>query len=151
MIQRIQTIYMLCAIFVCGLLMHFNIICFIRGNEIYDMTIWGLKPESGTEGGSFSTFPIALLDILTLALTLYNIFKYKNRSLQIRANILASLLLIGLYVAVFVYYLLIIPSDANFVFQWGLLLPLIAIIFLVLANKSIKSDEALVRSVDHIR
>ena len=84
-------------------------------------------------------------------LSLISIFRYKNRKSQFvlgRLNIILNFILLGL----FVYRLLSLPGEpANSEKGIGLLLPVFSIVLLVLANKAIKKDELLVKSVDRLR
>ena len=79
------------------------------------------------------------------------IFWFKNRKLQFvlgRINIILNFFLLG----VFVYWSLSLPGEMNISEKGiGMFLPIISIVFLVLANKAIKKDEDLVKSVDRLR
>jgi len=88
---------------------------------------------------------------LSVFLTLISIMKFKKRQQQFvlnRLTIIFNFVLLG----VFVYRSLTI-SGGTFVSEKGIgmLLPVISIVFLVLANKAIKRDEDLVKSVDRLR
>lgn len=76
---------------------------------------------------------------------------FKNRKLQFvlnRLNIIFNLTLLG----VFVYRLLTLSGEAQVSEKGiGMFLPIISIVFLVMANKAIKKDEDLVKSVDRLR
>ena len=84
-------------------------------------------------------------------LSLTSIFLYKSRQTQFvlgRLNIILNFILLGL----FVYRLLNLPGEpANSEKGIGLLLPVFSIVLLALANKAIKKDESLVKSVDRLR
>lgn len=65
-----------------------------------------------------------------------------------RLNIIFNLTLLG----VFVYRLLTLSGEAQVSEKGiGMFLPIISIVFLVMANKAIKKDEDLVKSVDRLR
>jgi membrane-anchored protein YejM (alkaline phosphatase superfamily) len=84
-------------------------------------------------------------------LSLISIFNYKNRQTQFvigRLNIILNFILLGL----FVYQLLISPGESQISEKGvGIFIPIFSIVFLVLANKAIKKDEDLVKSVDRLR
>ncbi|PCI34935.1 MAG: hypothetical protein COB60_05295, partial [Flavobacteriaceae bacterium] len=62
--------------------------------------------------------------------------------------IILNFILLGL----FVYRSLNLSGEANVSEKGiGILLPIFSIVFLVLANKAIKKDEELVKSVDRLR
>ncbi|NNK83439.1 MAG: DUF4293 family protein [Flavobacteriaceae bacterium] len=67
----------------------------------------------------------------------------------LKKNIKKKFILLGL----FVYRILNTPGEATDVSKngVGILLPIFSIVFLVLANKAIKKDEDLVKSVDRLR
>jgi len=136
MIQRIQTIYLLLSAAVGGgLIFVFNLWTTIEKTLVFakdDMLYFGLFLGSA-------------------ALSLISIFMYKNRKSQFvlgRLNIILNFILLGLFV-----YLSLNLSGETLVSEKGIgmLLPIISIVLLVLANKAIKKDEDLVKSVDRLR
>ena len=84
-------------------------------------------------------------------ITVWTIFKYKTRQTQFvlgRINIIVNLILLGL----FVYRLLNLSGEfQNSQNGIGLFLPVVSVVLLVLANKAIKKDEALIKSIDRLR
>jgi hypothetical protein len=82
---------------------------------------------------------------------LLSILNFKKRQLQFvinRINIILNFLLLG----VFVYRSLTLSGETLVSEKGiGVLLPIISIVFLVMANKAIKKDEDLVKSVDRLR
>ncbi|WP_033956725.1 DUF4293 domain-containing protein [Psychroserpens jangbogonensis] len=84
-------------------------------------------------------------------LSLISIFSFKNRKFQFvmgRLNIILNFILLGF----FVYQLLIPPGESNISEKGvGIFIPILSIVLLVLANKAIKKDEDLVKSVDRLR
>ena len=137
MIQRIQTIYLFLAFVVTGVLPFF-------------IPLWTL-----TDGKEFffmqNQVYIVLLGLST-TLSLLSIVSYKKRQNQFvigRLNIILNLILLGL----FVYHSLNLSGETPAVSEKGIgmFLPIGAIVLLVLANKSIKKDEDLVKSVDRLR
>ncbi|EAS20160.1 DUF4293 domain-containing protein [Nonlabens mediterrranea] len=136
MIQRIQTIYLLLAAAVSGGLI-FVVSLWIdgEGNEVVAMD----------ESSYFGAFVVSAL------LSLVAIFIYNNRKLQTvinRLNILLNLILLG----VFVYRSLTMSGETAVSEKGiGMLIPIISIVFLVLANRAIRRDEQLVKSADRFR
>ncbi|MBD0833188.1 DUF4293 domain-containing protein [Aestuariibaculum sediminum] len=136
MIQRIQTLYLLLASAVsAGLIFVFHL--WITGN---DVVIYAKD----------NLLYLALF-LASAALSLVTIFKYKNRKSQFmlgRLNIILNFILLGF----FVYQSLNLSGETNVSEKGiGMLLPIISIVFLALANKAIKKDEDLVKSVDRLR
>ncbi|MFN7118609.1 MAG: DUF4293 domain-containing protein [Saprospiraceae bacterium] len=84
------------------------------------------------------------------ALAVASIFLYKNRTVQMRLAIIALLInLAGLAFALI--YLLQQVDFASIAIAVGIFLPLVAVIFLWLAQRNIKKDDKLVRSMDRLR
>ena len=89
--------------------------------------------------------------ITSSILSLVTIFLYKNRKLQFvigRIIILMNLFLLGLLI-----YLSLTLSGETIVSEKGIgmFLPILVVLLIVLANKAIKKDEDLVKSVDRLR
>jgi len=84
-------------------------------------------------------------------LSLISILSFKNRKRQIaigRLNIILNFILLGLLVS----ELLNLSGDALVSEKGiGVFIPIVSIVFLVLANMAIKKDENLVKSVDRLR
>ncbi|PRX41969.1 DUF4293 domain-containing protein [Salegentibacter salegens] len=136
MLQRIQTVYLLIA-------------AIISGGLIFVFSLW-----ENSEGVAIFAQDYLMIFFAFLAsalLSLVSIFMFKNRKLQFvlgRLNILLNFFLLG----VFVYWLLSLPGEMDISEKGiGMFLPIISIVFLVLANKAIKKDEDLVKSVDRLR
>ena len=94
----------------------------------------------------------AVLFGLSTTLSILSILSYKKRQNQFvinRLNIILNLILLGL----FLYRSLNLSGETPFVSEKGIgmFLPIVAIVALVLANKAIKKDEDLVKSVDRLR
>jgi hypothetical protein len=137
MIQRIQTIYLLLAFVATGILPFF-------------IPLWTL---SNAETFYFMQNQIYVVVFgLSTTLTLLSIISYHKRQNQFvigRLNIILNLILLGL----FVYRSLNLSGGTAAVSEKGIgmFLPIVAIVLLVLANKAIKKDEDLVKSVDRLR
>jgi uncharacterized membrane protein YhdT len=97
---------------------------------------------------------IGALLLLTALNSLFIIFQYKKRMLQVKLSGLNYLLLSGVLVA---YYLTIkednglLTDPGRGQFLIGFYVPVIAILLNFLVIRFIRKDEALVRSVDRIR
>ncbi|RTY87707.1 DUF4293 domain-containing protein [Flavobacterium sp. RSP15] len=137
MIQRIQTIYLLLAFVVTGILLFF-------------IPLWTM--DTGKAFYFMQSQVYTILLGLSTTLSLFSIVSYKKRQNQFvigRLNIILNLILLGL----FVYRSLNVSGETPAVSEKGIgmFLPVAAIILLVLANKAIKKDEDLVKSVDRLR
>ena len=137
MIQRIQTIYLLLAFVVTGVLLFFFPLWTMSDNKEY----FFMQSQVYT-----------ILLGLSTSLTLLGVVSYKKRQNQFvigRLNIILNLILLEL----FVYRSLNLSGETPAVSEKGIgmFLPIISIVMLVLANKAIKKDEDLVKSVDRLR
>ena len=88
---------------------------------------------------------------LSTTLSLLSILSHKKRQQQFvmgRLNIILNLILLGLFV-----YRTLTASGETAISEKGvgMFLPIVSIVILVLANKAIKKDEDLVKSVDRLR
>ena len=144
MIQRIQSIYLLFA-------------TLISGGFIFFLKLW--VDDSGLEFFALDSFNTGniLLKIMTIlflssaVLTFVTIFQFKKRQLQFvfgRLTILINFILLG----ILVYFAQNLSGEIKVSEKGiGLLIPILTILFVVLANKAIKKDEELVKSVDRLR
>lgn len=137
MIQRIQTIYLLLAFVVTGILP-------------FVFPLWTMS--DGKDYFFMQNQIYVIVSGLSTTLTLLSIVSYKKRQNQFvigRLNIILNLILLGL----FVYHSLNLSGETLVVSEKGIgmFLPIISIVMLVLANKAIKKDEDLVKSVDRLR
>ena len=137
MIQRIQTIYLLLAFIATAVLP-------------FVFPLW--KSDNGQDFYFMLDQVYIVLFGLSTAMTAIAIISYKKRQNQFvlgRLNIILNLILLGL----FVYRSLNLSGETATVSEKGIgmFLPILTIVLLVLANKAIKKDEDLVKSVDRLR
>ena len=136
MIQRIQTLYMLIVVLLSAVLMQWlEIWTTTDGTQVYfDNIAW-----------------VAVVFYASAALAFIGVLLFKNRQNQFvvnRLNILLNLFLLGF----FVYRSLSLSGETEVSEKGiGMLIPVFSIVFLVLANRAIKKDEDLVKSVDRLR
>ena len=137
MLQRIQTVYLAIVFILVGVLP-------------FVFPLW--KFEGGKEFYFMSEMLYQILFGLSTALTFLSITSFKKTQQQFvfnRLNLILNLILLGL----FVYRSLNLSGETPVVSEKGIgmFLPIISIVMLVLANKAIKKDEDLVKSVDRLR
>ncbi|MEM7381256.1 MAG: DUF4293 domain-containing protein [Bacteroidota bacterium] len=136
MIQRIQTLYLI-------------IVAILAGGLPFWLSLW--TNMEGVQQYAASVLWISVVFYVVAAMALLSIFLYKNRQNQFflnRLNILLNLFLLGF----FVYRSLNLSGEATVSEKGiGMLIPVFSIVFLVLANRAIKKDEDLVKSVDRLR
>lgn len=135
MIQRIQSVYLILVVFLATA-----------------APFW--SPLWETEGVALYAFDhswIKYFFIGIAALAILSLLRYKYRLKQFvlnRLNMIVNLILLG----VFVYHSLNLSGETVVSEKGiGMLIPIFSIVLLVLANKAIKKDEDLVKSVDRLR
>ena len=154
MIQRIQTIYLLIAEMLVGILF-FVPFAEIAGKEgnIYRFNIKGIYMEGIQKTEIiYSSLPLIMLWAVSLILILSTIFLYKNRILQMRLSTINIFILLGFCGLIF-YYVWSSAKVLSGVYSLKvyLVFPIIAAILIYLAIRAIAKDELLVRSIDRIR
>lgn len=132
---RPQTYYLVGALLISGILPFVFPLWKIKNEEVYFM----------------SDIIYSALFGLSTTLSLLSILSYQKRQQQFvmgRLNIILNLILLGLFV-----YRTLTTSGETLVSEKGvgMFLPIFSIVLLVLANKAIKKDEDLVKSVDRLR
>lgn len=144
MIQRIQSIYLLLiAVISGGLIFVFNLWTLANGTQEFVLDVFS-KSEF-----TFKLIPISFF--ATSLIALITIFNFKDRKKQFvlgRIIMLINLFLLGLLI-----YLSLTLSGETAVSEKGIgmFLPVVIILLAVFANKAIKKDEDLVKSVDRLR
>lgn len=135
MIQRIQTLHLLAAIII-------GVICIIK--YLCTPILFG-EPNVV----SFAHYLNIGILLISIVLSSWSIFLFKNRPLQMRIVMLSVFFLILYYLIVIVCFFShsITEPWSNIWFY----LPILCIFFNIMAKKRIKYDENLVRSADRLR
>ncbi|MFD1614933.1 DUF4293 domain-containing protein [Gelatiniphilus marinus] len=136
MLQRVQTLYLLIA-------------AGVSAGLIFVFELW-TAPNCSKVFATHAAYVLAAF-LASAFLSIIAIFRYKNRKSQFtlgRLNIILNFFLLGF----FVYQSLSVSGETAVSKKGiGMLLPIVSIVFLALANKAIKKDEDLVKSVDRLR
>ncbi len=153
MIQRKQSLYL----FVAGLLMFLLFFMPIgeflsASGEMYEFSAFNIQKTGEEATTVLSTFALGILYALTAVISVFNIFLYKKRTVQMRFcifNIILYLAIGGL-----IYFYLSIGKekiDGSFTFLYPVTFPAISLVLTYLAYRGIRKDEKLIRSLDRIR
>ena len=149
MIQRIQSVYFLLA---CILM----VVTVFSPLLIVDIN--GLQATFNSCGVYTDNIQFHTWGVITVAgicglLPLINIFLFKRRKVQIKVANVTSILILFFFVTLFAYfYALSNKFGATFVnVQYGIVLPLVALIFNMMAVQKVKKDESLIKSLNRIR
>ena len=137
MIQRKQSIYL----FLAGLV---SMLFAVNFDKLVDITLNFLSDP--TKGDTL----FSLAFFVSAAISFFTILMFKNRKIQMAlgwVNIILNILLIGS----FIFSLLNLPGEDNSEKGIWAIVPLISIVLLSIANRLIKKDDNLVKSVDRFR
>ena len=179
MIQRIQTLYMMLAVAAMAACLMFPIATFdVPETAAGAMSgQLGLLPNAGSVEGQVAGVPMTftqnafvnlwpLMAVLAIAAvtTVVSIFMYKNRIRQMRLVMLPFLMTLVYVFLVFFWAVdafvenvtkpLALPDvamDVQVTYGIGTWAAVVALLFLFLANRAIKKDEAKVRAADRLR
>ncbi|MDX2196946.1 MAG: DUF4293 domain-containing protein [Cytophagales bacterium] len=157
MIQRIQTLFLSL------------VILFMAAFCV--MNIWEKKSKTGNTTVSLNAFQmattsdnivintqntiwLAAIALVVIGLAAWSISQYKNRLRQMQIGFGISFM-VSLLLGLIVYHERqagsIIPDSAESTFGPGLIIPALALIANMLANKFIRQDEKMVRDADRMR
>ena len=150
MIQRIQTVYLLLTTILAVLFLSGTIINFENGINLNLEGISGVVSSGPEYGKNELSFTILLIAVPIMSFI--TIFLYRNRKSQMKLTILLIMLIL-LEIAAGAYYTHYVMGNFNTYPVPGLklILPLLMLIFAILAYRGIRKDEKLVRSYDRLR
>ncbi|WP_018476455.1 DUF4293 domain-containing protein [Pontibacter roseus] len=165
MIQRIQTVFL--ALIVIAMVSLLFLPLWSKtdattGDEVV-LTAWELTSQPAStlgEAAQASSHPnqsaiaIAILAIVAAGIAIYEIFQYKSRITQMKFGLINALVLVALFGTSFYYANYVgnaMAAGNNGSYEAGFYMPILALLLNALANRFIKRDEDLVRSVDRLR
>ena len=154
MIQRIQTAYLFIVCVLIMMLFFFPIVKVLIGDDnIYYLFFNGVKSiDPGNQEMIYSTWPLLVIILIILLISVVSVFLYKRRIFQIRLCVYNIFLLVGVEILIFYYALLFKNKfDAIIHYSFPVVIPVISIILTYLAFRGIKKDVELLRSYDRIR
>lgn len=150
--QRAQTLYLLLTAVCLSLTLVFPFASYFVEGESIQFGIFGVDKNPNSIS---SWFPYSIVIGVSLGLTLFSITQFKNRKRQLNLGKINYFLVLLIIVMLFLNTSSMaekfgINSD-TIVYGIGMYLPVAALPFLFLANRSIKKDEELVKSVERLR
>lgn len=156
MIQRIQSVFLLVAAIVTVILLFISIGDIYTAEYQYTFTCFNVHLPDGKV--VMSTLYIALTLIVSACISIYAIFKYKDRMKQTRIvsiNMLIFLIAIMMMIWLFPDFLFqrkgLMQEGDIFRFNYWIMIFVIPPVCMFLANFFIRKDERLVRSADRLR
>ena len=159
MIQRKQSIFLLLVILLSVALFIPAIApfayVFSGSSKEFDinLNITGVYTKCVSINEPASYTALMAINSLIILLTLYCIFRYNKRMIQLKLcyviAVFVILLMAGMYM--FTNIMMRKTADPHSVYLIGYYMPLIQLVLLFMAGKYIKADEDLVRSSDRLR
>jgi hypothetical protein len=155
MIQRIQTVYILlfCIVMFIASITPFASIIYEK-DSIYFLYPTGWQSQSSLDG--FNTYPFFTSYLVSISFAILMLVNYKKRSKQLKYGkicyffVLLTLVIMFLELSNGLENMKIINNDGvQYLYSMYLLIASLPIIFL--ANRAIKKDDKLVKSLDRLR
>ncbi|WP_207433794.1 DUF4293 domain-containing protein [Sabulibacter ruber] len=155
MIQRIQSVFLF--LIVVAMVTMFFVPIWSKTNpadgQEYILNAYKLGPANGA--ATNNTIVIAILAGVAALIALYEIFQYKSRLTQMKLGLLNSLVMAALMGCAFYFSSYVgedlVKTDQEGEYMSGFYFPAVGLLLNVLANRFIKRDEDLVRSMDRLR
>ncbi len=157
MIQRKQTLFLAIAALLCAATWLFPISSYQRGEESYVFVTHGfIAPDGLVLEDPMPIVPMHILNSILALAFVVAIFLYGNRKRQMRVISGMYILMLAVIAGTFIIdnsFKAYLSSDGAVVQSHGAsyFLPLVALVFAVLAHRAIKADEDLVKSMDRLR
>lgn len=147
-IQRIQSVYLLIAVILMVIFAFFPALSFQLG----DKTVLYGALESGRAGLMHINPLLLTLIILISVLALIDIFQFKNLQRQMTVCFVDIIIGLAMLIAICIQAFYVGNRDGwTVTWQWYLLLPIMSIVFLMLAHKSMSNDKKKLRDADRLR
>ena len=147
-IQRIQSVYLLIAVILMAVFAFFPALSFELGGREF---VYGAL-ETGKVGATHIDPLMLMLIVLISLLAFIDIFLYKNLQRQMTVCFVDIILGLAMMVAIGIQAFVVGGSEGvTLTWQWYLALPVLAIIFLMLAHKAMSSDKKKLRDADRLR
>ena len=147
-IQRIQSVYLLIAVILMAVFAFFPALTFELGGREF---VYGAL-AAGKVGVTHIDPLMLTLVILICLLALIDIFLYKNLQRQMTVCFVDIIIGLAMLIAIGIQaYILNGKEGLTLNCEWYLALPVLSIIFLMLAHKSMSRDKKLLRDSDRLR
>ncbi len=156
MIQRVQTLYLGLSFIGCILLFFFPLAEYVNPDQgTYVFFITGVKYmiEPPMMLYFWTTLPLLAMIVASAIMILISVFLYKKRRIQAMLVSITFLIHVILISLLLLYYVGHFDKlfQTTHSYKFGIFIPLVSLGFLILANRSIRKDEMLVKSADRLR
>ena len=147
-IQRIQSVYLLIAVILMVVFAFFPALTFELGGRQF---VYGAL-EAGKVGVTHIDPLMLMLVVLISLLALIDIFLFKNLQRQMTVCFVDIIIGLAMLVAIGIQAFYVNGKDGGtLTWQWYLLLPILSIVFLMLAHKAMSRDKKMLRDSDRLR
>ncbi len=147
-IQRIQSVYLLIAVILMAVFAFFPALTFELGGRQF---VYGAL-EAGKVGVTHIDPLMLMLVVLISLLALIDIFLFKNLQRQMTVCFVDIIIGLAMLVAIGIQAFYVNGKDGvTLTWQWYLLLPILSIVFLMLAHKAMSRDKKMLRDSDRLR
>ncbi len=153
MIQRIQTVYLVLALVVLSFLFLAPICSYADAEGTsFALSIKDMVGSDGSVVGAKSNVTLLILSPIAALAVIFMIVQFKNRQKQLSAGRLIYFLL-GTIIILAWFFIEANKYEGMEITGYGLgyFAPVAALPFIFLANRAIKKDEELVKSLDRLR
>ena len=150
MIQRKQSLWLLIAALLNSGVFFMDL---YRTHTSVHSSVLGIDTVTDKTGqlGVSEHFGTLLLAIIMVLLPIVTIFLFKQRKRQLTLSFITIISVIGFIAATLFYINNITPVPASGNYWIGSVLPVISLVFLIMAIMGIRRDDKLVKSVDRLR
>ena len=147
-IQRIQSIYLLIAVILMTVFAFFPALTFELGGREF---VYGAL-EAGKVGVTHIDPLMLTLVILISLLALIDIFLFKNLQRQMTVCFVDIIIGLAMLVAIGIQAFYVGGREGvTLTWSWYLVLPVLSVIFLMMAHKAMSRDKKLLRDADRLR
>lgn len=147
-IQRIQSVYLLIAVILMVIFAFFPALSF----ELADKTVLYGALETGRAGHMHVDPLLITLIILISLLAIVDIFLYKNLQRQMTVCFVDIIIGLAMLVAIGIQAFYVGNRDGwTVTWQWYVLLPVLSIVFLMMAHKAMSRDKKKLLDADRLR
>lgn len=151
MIQRIQSIYLLLTALCMSLAIFLPFSSYVVGDNTLVFNSFGFTLANK----QIAFMPLYPILISSALFALVSIFLYKTRNRQLMINKINYLLILLVIVLMFIDFgsldSALGENQTKVSYGIGMFLPVAALVFNFLANRGIKNDEKLIKSLDRLR
>jgi Domain of unknown function (DUF4293) len=155
MIQRLQSVYLTLVALLSLLFFNGSFLSFSeKAGPFIIVTFNGIFRELNGQNNILieKLLPLSILLILIPVISLITIFIFKNRKIQLKLSLFLTILIILDVIAlIHVSISIIMKFNAGLIPGFKMILPVLMLIFSVLAYRGIRKDDQLVKSYDRLR